>query len=756
MFEWFFNERLDVWKSATLRFDRFGSVEFWALAVAVAVIAIFLTLARTQRPLPWRKRAVIGVLQSLSVAGVLVAVWQPVLEVETTRPGENSVVWLVDRSRSMNIADVDGSTRREVSDAILADESLVDARTFDIERVRTMPGLPTTEIGDTVVDEGSAIADALLEVLDSVEGRALAAVVLISDGSDNQSELPPSWWQTLSTAGVPVHVVGLGSTRFGDDVELADVQLPPRAARDATIAAQVRLRHAARGGRVRLTVSSGDELLFADDLELDSAANESLHLVRFSSRESGIRELSFQIDNGSVDTNAVNDLQTRVIHIEDQRQRVLYVEGEPRWEYKFIRRALEGDPSVEVVSLLRTSPNKFYRQGVKDAEELADGFPLQREQLFAYDAVIIGSLEAAQLTSAQQAALRDFVSVRGGSLLMLGGRQGLADGGWARSAVAAALPVTLDARLTASTYQRDRLAVRPTRQGLRSGWLALQHQDGSSVDADLDGSIAAWLALPELADHQDIGQVKPGASVLLESLDGDPVYVSQRYGLGTSQVLGSGGSWRWQMRLPADDQQHETFWRTIVSRLADSSLTRLEVTPANAVVRDRDASVITVVARDEAFEPLTSAALNAELVDPDGVSRPVSLMADAARPGRFLAGVPTTPAGVWSLRVSAASTGESPASEPLQTEAFWTSEHGVAEDFQTQQRVSFLRRVTEVTGGSYFDHNTVAALSETLRESNAALTRIERVPLWHMPALFLLILITKLLEWVLRLRWNRL
>ena len=104
---------------------------------------------------------------------------------------------------------------------------------------------------------------------------------------------------------------------------------------------------------------------------------------------------------------------------------------------------MDDDSPIRLASLLRTTPNKFYRQGIDSQEELENGFPLERETLFSYDALIIGSFSAAGLTQEQQESIRDFVSERGGSLLMLGGRRGLADGGWGNSPVAEVLPARL-------------------------------------------------------------------------------------------------------------------------------------------------------------------------------------------------------------------------------------------------------------------------------------------------------------------------
>ena len=132
--------------------------------------------------------------------------------------------------------------------------------------------------------------------------------------------------------------------------------------------------------------------------------------------------------------NTANNQVTRLLSVGTGKRRILYVEGEPRWEYKFIRRAADDDPEVQVVSMLRTTENKIYRQGISDPKELADGFPTKAEDLFGYQAIIIGSVDAQYFTPTQQELLREFVDRRGGGVLFLGGRFALADGGWARRA----------------------------------------------------------------------------------------------------------------------------------------------------------------------------------------------------------------------------------------------------------------------------------------------------------------------------------
>ncbi len=772
MFEFLFNEPLAAFGDARLELEGpFGAAGL-AGAVAVAVLLVALSLAR--RPLSGGRRAALFALQGAVAAAVLTMLWRPALERESVGPGENRVAWLLDASASMATPDADGAnleppgatpaagegrTRLAAARDALVDEGLLDDEDFEHVVLALGDGARALESPEAVLavapdapltDIGGAVTD----LLDAVDERALAAIVLLSDGADNAGAPDAAWWRRVAAAGVPVHTVGVGATVRGPDVELVDVRVPERAAADATVTAVLRIAHAPDAPPVRVRVTTGSTLLVAEDLTLASGADETVHAVHFDAGDARLAELRFAIDAGAADPQPANDAQVRVLDVRETPRRVLYLEGEPRWEFKFIRRALADEAGVEIVSLLRTSPNKFYRQGVRDADELADGFPATREALYEYDGVIIGSVEAALLNPTQQAALRDFVAVRGGGLLMLGGRSGLADGGWARSAVAVALPTVLPADAGSETFERTRTRVLPTRHGLRTDWFAL---GGANADAaDAQAVLDSWSDLPELADRQAAGRPKPGAVVLLQSDAGDPVLVRQRYGRGTSWVLASSGTWRWQMGLPSEDRRHEDFWRGLVGTLAGSSPARLDLRPAEPVVRDLGTGAFAVEARAADWTPLAREALQASLVRPDGAREPAELVADPELPGRWLVNAALSADGPWGLELTAVAGGESPAGPPLVATAWTVHESGTAEAFGGLQHQRFLERLADVTGGSYTPIDDVRALPERLAATNAALTRIERSDLWNAPAFFLLILGFKSIEWLLRLRWRRL
>lgn len=763
MFEWLFNYPVSAWQGAVFAFD--GRMPWPLLLASLAIVVLFITFSVWRQPISVARRTLIVGLQTLVAAILLVIFWQPTLKIEVAESGENTVAWILDASASMQTDDVKETGNSSIT-RFDAGVNLVENFAFDqgaefqadlYAQAESLQAVSSVDQLSSIEPSSSTdLGNSLDEILGTVSQNAIAAVVLVSDGSNNASSIDAQWWQRLSAAGVPVHTVGMGAIRDPNDIQLSDVTLPQSAAAGLQLTATVTVSHSTAGS-ARLRVFSGRDLLAVQDIDLPENVQQSQHEVGVPTGELGVRQLRFEVAHNDerVDPNPTNNRQQRIVRITDTQQRILYVEGEPRWEYKFLRRALDDNPSVEIVSLLRTSPNKFYRQGVRDADELAGGFPLDRETLFAYDAIIIGSLEAAELSTKQQLALRDFVNVRGGSLLMLGGRHGLADGGWGRSVVAAALPVILDARLSAKTFDRRRAQVLPTASGYRTPWLQL----GQSAQENR----IAWQGLPNVADVQQLGTVKPGAVVLLEQTDpnaraseAQALLVTQRYGKGQSFVLGTSGSWRWQMGLDSTDQRHELFWTQLANHLVANVLTRIRVNSLEPVYRDVNNAEISLLAYLPDYTPLQQSSLNASLTLPDGSTRSVEFTADLQQVGRYTADVEMPIDGPYVISAQTPLGGESPRSAPSVSESWWVRESGTAESFNNTQQTEFLQRVADVTGGSYLPFDEVASILDVLSVENAALKRQVSLPLWNMPILFLGLLFAKLAEWLLRLRWRRL
>ena len=747
MFELLFKYSRTTFENSEFLFARAWPLWVLVALVLIAATAIGYSLIQRKEVLRPVKLAVLGLLQVIMIAVLLTILWQPSLSTQQLRPQENSVAVVLDASASMSYGESETSRLQQavisLNGGVLAELS----DSLDIRLYAFASGLEEIEDLSEVPAPGDAtrIGDALVNVLREARSSALGAVVLVSDGADNSETLNAAQLTEISGYGVPIHTVGVGRETIIEDIELQDVTLTAQAMVGSRVSAQISIRHTAPA-QTRLRIYDGDSILVSEELELAEGVELTMHWVEFDIGEAGVRDLQFILDSLPEESNTTNNAQYRTIQVPEDRRRILYVEGEPRWEYKFIRRALEEDSPIRLASLLRTTPNKFYRQGIESQEELENGFPETREDLFAYDALIIGSFAAAELIEQQQGWIRDFVSERGGSLLMLGGRRGLADGGWGNSTVAEVLPAQLP-DINAASFIRIPVKVSLTAEGEESLL--------TSLVSDGEANRQLWTEMPEIADFQYLGQVKPGAVTLLEAdVRGtlQPLLVQQRFGRGGAYILATGGTWRWQMQLPSEDQRHEIFWRQILRALVSATPRAISLTAGRVFYGDRDEITLRAQVQGSSFEPVPNASVSLMVRRDFSVPSTITMSAIPGEVGAYEATVQADEIGLYQFEATAES-GE----QLLGTaQAAVRRADGVSEHFQIEQNRPLLERLSALSGGRYFTLGDLDQLSEAIQFSEAGILERELLDLWNMPFNFLLLMLLKAGEWVLRLYWGRL
>ena len=335
------------------------------------------------------------------------------------------------------------------------------------------------------------LGDALKQVTGEAGSLPIGAVVLLSDGADNSGGIDLPTLSEIRRYRIPIHTVGFGREKPDHDIEIVDAQVPARVLANSRLGAQVTSEELwLRDRHVRLNIQDGGKTLASKDVTLKSDGKEQTESVIFSAGAAGIRTLQIGIEPQDGEENRNNNAVTRLVSAESTRPRILYIEGEPKWEFKFIRRAIELDQSLQLTSMLRTTQNKIYRQGIDTPAELEQGFPVTVDELFNYQGIVIGGVEANYFSPTQQELLKQFVDRRGGGLLWLGGRSGLADGGWERSGLGDLLPVNLPDRK--DTFHRDPANVELTPAGRDSLLCRLEDDPARNVDR--------WKKLPYLAE----------------------------------------------------------------------------------------------------------------------------------------------------------------------------------------------------------------------------------------------------------------
>jgi uncharacterized membrane protein len=396
--------------------------------------------------------------------------------------------------------------------------------------------------------------------------------------------------------------------------------------------------------------------------------------------------------------------------------------------------------------------NTFSIQAAADRmQTLAEGFPARREDLYAYDALVIANIEGDFFTHAQLGFVADFVSERGGGILVVGGRS-FAQRGLIGTPVEAVLPVELDERrgsgpakasLTTAASAPNQMVltaegeVHPIMRLGRSGEETRQK----------------WAAMPPFASLAALGPPRAGATVLAVSSaaggGSHPVIAVQRYGRGRSMVFGGEASWRWRMMMASTDHSHEIFWRQASRWLAETSPDPVNVVTPDAV-EPGDSAEIEIDARDASFNPVAGASVTATIASPDGgsLTLPVRRVVESA--GRFsTVFVPEQP-GAYHVQVEATR-----GHERLGTSDRWMLVGAADREFADPRlNETWLRRVARITGGRYLNARDAGRVSEWLQEAARQRAQPERRDLWHQPWAISLIILLLSIEWVLRRRWG--
>ena len=705
---------------------------------AVAILGIGGMLWRHRGRASAKQLAAVWALQVAMLAIVGAVLMQPALRTEQLKMGENAVALVVDRSQSMAY----GSGGRRIDIAVdNLDAAVSESAELAILKYAVADTVERVPDFSVVQPDGATteLAASLVDIIDGARSQSLAAVILASDGIETSGTLSTQQLTAIATLGVPVHTIGVGREQIPEDVELSRVAAPDKALPGTTITARVSIRHDQQG-EARVRVYDGDQLLATEAVTLPADATMTTALVDIDLREVGYHQLQFSIDSGAEEPERRNNERSTLVKVEEQQFRVLYFEGEPRWEYKFMRRAIDPEGDIRLVTLLRVSPNKYYRQGLESAEQLQDGFPTMRDELFGYDALILGSIEAASFSEQQLELIHSFVSERGGSLLLLAGPNGLGNGGWGQSGIADLLPARLPP-LAVDSFHRFRVPARLTPQGADTQMLRLA-QPG-------EDNRTAWSGLPDIANYQELGALKPAASTLLDmqtQTGSQPLLVTQPFGRGHVYILATGGTWRWQMSLPLEDQRHETFWQQLMRALVANAPPGVSLTASGGDTERQ----LRAEFRDEAYRPVGGLGVSAVVSHEGGESFTLRLPPSPDEAGVFAASVPLDATGTWYFEAIAERDGE-----PLYTARTSTySESEKAEYFNIRRNTGLLRRLSEATGGQYFDAGNLDGLGELLRYSTAGITEQILRPVWDAPAIFLLLLLVKFGEWLLRRRWR--
>ncbi len=756
MFDFFFKYSPVVYEQGQWVFRAMPALITLSILTAIAVLVTLLFYRRTTTPVRPLWHVLLIVLRVFAIAVVIFCLLEPVLSVSTVVPRKSSVLVLVDDSESMSIADGNQrATRLQQAATWLGDgvaENSALARlqkNFRLETFRFSSAVePISGIGELRgKGQSTNIAAALEFAGKQARQEALAGVVLVTDGVASAGADPLQVSRDLIGLQAPIFTIGAGA-KIANDLQVAKVEATRSVLEKARVEVTAMLQARSHAGEtVAVELREGGKIVQSQNVTLGERGGRVA--FQFTPARKGF--IKYTVAAPAVRNEAVtaNNEMSFLIDSRDRTARILYVEELHPWEFKFLTRAVEGDPALQLTALLKTGPEKYLRLGLRNSNELRDGFPTKREELFGYQAVVIGSMPATFFSAAQLNLIRDFVAERGGGFMMLGGMKALSQGGYSNTAVEELLPAQLlplpeaDGRAFPPQLQEE-FRFTPTPEGLASPLLQL--------DPDPAANSRRWESLPLLQGYNPLGPAKPGASVLAVHpmhQSGAPriLLATQRFGRGRTGVLATSTTWRWQMHLDHRDMTHERFWRQLLRWLSLQSPDPVRVTLERENFSPSEDMAMQVSVMDSSFAAKENANVELRVIAPDGEVMTLTASPDLRQPGTYAAHFEPSQEGLYAVEVLA----HDQAGRFLgKAENAFFVEPSHAELAHADLQAPLLQRLAEVTGGRYFHLSEAGNLPDAITVSKNSYSKLTEQEIWDAPIFFLAITLLLAAEWFVR------
>jgi hypothetical protein len=282
------------------------------------------------------------------------------------RRGANVLAVIADNSRSHLVsAEGDQQTRADQISAALETGEEQEGngwlsqlgQDFELRRYTAGERLRQVRRYGKLDFDGSAssLNTALQQIAERYEGQPLAGIVLLTDGNATDiTGVAPDFSQLP-----PVHTVLPADSSDLPDLSVEKVTATQSTFDDAPVSIQVQTSvTGATGKQIQYTLLDQDGV----SVETQTRSQSDDTPLKFEVRptQAGtvfytVRTALLESDGTPVSEEATDVNNERLIAVDrgSEPRRILYVSGRPNWDFKFLRRAIETDPLIELVALIR-------------------------------------------------------------------------------------------------------------------------------------------------------------------------------------------------------------------------------------------------------------------------------------------------------------------------------------------------------------------------------------------------------------------
>jgi hypothetical protein len=611
----------------------------------------------------------------------------------------------------------------------------------------------------------TVIGDSLNKIKNDLRSEKISSIILFTDGRQNAGSLDPvEEAMNFGRRRVPIYVVGVGDPREPKDLSVDNLQAPDVSIVGDLISFDCTIK--AKGYQEPVEVDV--ELLFNGEVRertritVGGVQTERAVRLRTKPDQPGEYRTEVKITVLTTEITAENNRASHLLRVIDQRIKVLYIDGYPRWEYRYFKNALIRDRTMEVQCLLLSAEPKFPHETTPGLSRLRR-VP-SRKELLEYHVIILGDVNPeAQWPATNEAVfspdfwktMSEFVGEFGGGLLMLSGERDCPKR-FKNNPIAKVLPIVIDGRTNSNARYTKIFYPKLTRLGIKSPLMRL--------DPDERRNTMLWRpdgrGLPGFYWYERSIKAKPLARVLAvhpnESNEhGDyPLFAWQYYKSGTVFWSAVDSTWRW--RAGVGDKFTYRFYGQIIRFLSHGRFQRSKrfsiTTDKTEYTIGQEVNVSArVYTRD--LKPSTQKEQQALIEKPDGTREKLALRLIEGKPGRYEAIYRVNARGSYRATLDVGNAGSEDEVAPRKFNVKLPS----AELAESRMGEKILKNIADKSGGKFYRLSQIDEIPKEIKSMR------ERIPLssrertlwdmkpetfWLLPYLLQIMIGLLVLEWI--------
>ncbi len=758
---------------------------FFIALIATSIWAYRTTIARTNRGL----RGFLIFLRVGALCTLAFCLLKPFVAIYQTKSDDSYLLLLADSSKSMQITDsVDGESRLKSVSRLLfqPDRGLVNTlsekfkiRLFTFDAGAKRIGIPAREDSQNTYShlsfleahgEKTDLPASLNEALEDFQEMPLSGVVVFSDGADRSEVDISKVAFRMRDRKIPIHTVGVGLTEEITDIEIVKIDVPRMAEEDSPVEIWTTVKRKGYGERtVNLHLTDENRVVKMLRVNLDKSHLTRRVPIKFIPQNPGTQKYVVHIPaepDEAIPQNNAKQFLLKVVP--NKRVKILFIEGRPRAEFAFIKRALKNDPNIRLTDRCLVDDAHF--KGTKGAPNYKFGFyPDSKKVLFDYDAVIFGNIAASQFTKEQLENTVEFVRTRGGGFLMLGGSESLSNprmaDAYINTPIARMLPVELELGLPPlPTRMKSQFSGLPQRNmERRDEGFMLQLTSAGKTDSlmaladDPLKNANRWSELPPLIGYSKVKRAKAGATVIAvhptdrNEFGSRVLIATHNYNAGRVKIFTPHSSWRWKMFTPTDGdlhESHERFWRQTAKWLTTTSRDHLKLKIAKTSYSLKEPVIIEATAYDHKFELTNLAKIHAIITDGGGKRKELHLKQVLGKDGWYTARFIAPRREEYRVDVFGTLGGESLGEQ----HGLFTVGESYAEFTNAELNTELLQTLARISGGEYYTIENASKMANQIPLVESEKSSLVNEGIWDMPVIFGGIILLLGLEWFLRKR----